>query len=478
MSWWSSWWWGVTSSPGERLRVWVGAAATWRIFDIIRQSSESAPRLDSPLWNHDHRHGQAMTWSSLTGPLLPSLSLTEKETMHPETQLIHVGRNTASAIHAINPPLVRTSTTVFSTLDEYKQAQRGIVFDGPRYGRSGTATTFELQRAMAELSGTETAIATSSGLAAITAVLSAHAGPGHRILVSAGIYGPTRAFCEEELVRAGTVIEYFSSSAELSALLCDDTSIVFVETPASLTMEMFDLVAISSAAHARGVPVACDSTWGTPVFLDAHALGVDISIHAATKFINGHSDLLLGLITGTYDALGRVRAHCDRNGTHAAPDVCWLTLRGVRTLAVRMQRHQTSALTVARRLEAHPAVRRVLFPALEADPGHKLWKSQFSGAAGPFTIELPPCSEATFARFIDHFALFGLGTSWGGFESLVMPAVPHHLRAIDGASDAPRLVRLHIGLENAEDLIEDLDSALSVLLYASGESGSHPTSDD
>ncbi|MEU6739615.1 trans-sulfuration enzyme family protein [Streptosporangium sandarakinum] len=383
--------------------------------------------------------------------------------MDRETLLVHAARQAATAAHSVSLPLVRTSTTVFDSFDAYKKAQSGLVFDGPRYGRSGTSTTFELQRAMARFANTETCIATSSGLAAITAVLAAHAGPGRHILVSAGVYGPTRVFCDKELVPSGTDVEYFAHDADVSSLLRDTTSLVFVETPASLTMEMWDVPAVCAAAHDRGVPVACDSTWGTPIFFDAHALGIDISIHAATKFINGHSDLLLGLITGTLDVLACVRAYCDRSGTHAAPDTCWLTLRGLRTLAVRMERHQRSALTVAQWLQSQPGVQRVLFPALDADPGYELWRSQFSGAAGPFTIELAPCGEDAFTRFIDHLSLFSLGTSWGGFESLVMPAVPHHLRALAAPADAPRLVRLHIGLESPRDLCDDLAAALAAL---------------
>lgn len=385
-----------------------------------------------------------------------------------DTLLIHAGRQSAAAAHSVNPPLVRTSTTVFESLAAYKQAQREQVFDAPRYGRSGTSTTFELQRAMAELAHTESCIATSCGLSAITAVLSAHAGPGRHILLSEGIYGPTRAFCINELAAAGTVIEVLPHGADASPFLRSETSLVFIETPASLSMEMLDVRAICAAARERGIPVACDATWGTPLFFDAHGLGVDISIHAATKFINGHSDLLLGLITGTVDALAKARAYCDRSGTHAAPDNCWLTLRGLRTLAVRLERHQRSALMVAKWLQQQAVVRRVLFPALESDPGHGLWASQFTGAAGPFTMELAPCSEPAFARFIDTLSLFSLGTSWGGFESLVMPAVPHHLRALAGADDAPRLVRLHIGLEDADELCADLAKAMAAMTADSG----------
>lgn len=389
--------------------------------------------------------------------------IAERDLMDRDTLLVHIAREAATATHSVSPPLVRTSTAVFDSFDAYKQAQSGLVFDGPRYGRSGTSTTFELQRAMAQFTSTETCIATSSGLAAITAVLAAYSGPGRHILVSAGVYGPTRVFCEKALVSTGTHVEFFAPDASVSSLLRDTTSLVFVETPASLTMEMWDVPAICAAAHDRGVPVACDSTWGTPIFFDAHALGIDISVHAATKFLNGHSDLLLGLITGTFDALADVRAYCSHSGTHAAPDACWLTLRGLRTLAVRMERHQHSALAVARWLQSQPGVQRILFPALDTDPGYELWCSQFSGAAGPFTIELAPCSEEAFTRFIDHLSLFSLGTSWGGFESLVMPAVPHHLRALATPADTPRLVRFHIGLESPQDLCDDLAAALAAM---------------
>ncbi|WP_246287999.1 trans-sulfuration enzyme family protein [Paraburkholderia sediminicola] len=409
----------------------------------------------------------------LTQACLPIKTNCSHHPMHIDTLLIHAARESAGAANSVNPPLVRTSTTVFDTLAAYKQAQRGLVFDGPRYGRSGTSTTYELQRAFATLACTETCIATSCGLSAITAVLGAHAGPGRHILLSDGVYGPTRVFCEKELALTGTSVEFFAAGVDVTSLLRDNTSLVFIETPASLTMEMFDVGAICTAAHERGIVVACDSTWGTPLFFDAHKLGIDISVHAATKFINGHSDLLLGLITGTLDALSAVRAYCDRSGAHAAPDACWLTMRGLRTLAVRLERHQSSALAVAKWLQTQPMVQRVLFPALETDPGHALWLSQFSGAAGPFTIELAPCSEAAFARFIDGLSLFSLGTSWGGFESLVMPAVPHHLRALPGSADAPRLVRLHIGLEDSQDLCNDLASALFVMQADEASARSH-----
>lgn len=381
--------------------------------------------------------------------------------MHTDTFLAHSGRETARAAQAINPPLVRASTVVFETLADYKHAHHQTVFDSPRYGRSGTSTTFELQRAMAALAGAQTCLATASGLSAIVAVLSAHAGPGKHLLLNDSVYGPTRIFCDRELAPMGTTVDYFPEGADITPYLRDNTSLVYIETPASLTMEMLDVRAVCAAARRRGVPVASDSTWGTPVFFDAHALGVHISIHSATKYINGHSDLMLGLITGSLDDLAGIRGFCDRSGVHAAPDVCWLALRGLRTLAIRLQRHQQTAMTIALWLQQQPQVKRVMFPALASDQGYALWRDQFSGAAGPFTFELVPCSETSFAAFIDALQLFSLGTSWGGYESLVLPAVPYHLRTLSVLPDEGRLVRLHIGLEDAEDLRGDLAQALT-----------------
>ena len=383
--------------------------------------------------------------------------------MHRDTALVHLGHTTAAAAQSVNPPIVRASTIVFDSLAAYKAAQRGRVFDSPRYGRSGTSTTFELQRAMATLEGTESCIATSSGLAALTAVLAAHAGPGRHLLLSEGVYGPARSFCDGPLAMGGTTVETFAAGEDPAPRLRDNTSLVLVETPSSLTMQMLDLRAVCTAAAARGIPVACDSTWGTPVFFRPHELGISLSVHAATKFIGGHSDVMLGLVTGPESAMAPVRRYCDQLGTHATPDACWTALRGLRTLAVRMQRHQQTADTVARWLQAQAQVLRVMYPALETDPGHALWRTQFSGAGGPFTIELQPCTEPRFERFIDSLRLFSLGTSWGGFESLVMPAIPHAQRGLVMQPDSGRLVRLHVGLEDAQDLCEDLARSLPLL---------------
>ncbi len=379
-----------------------------------------------------------------------------------DTKLAHLGRTSAHQQRSVNPPLVRASTTLFETVAEMREARAGVPFETPRYGIYGTTTTFELQTAMADLCNTESCIATASGLSAIAATLAAHAQPGSRILIERDIYEPTRIFAEREL-RQVCEVEYFSSTQDLDRLIDERTSLVFIEVPTSLTMRMIDIGQVRAIADRHGTPIACDSTWGTPLFFDAHGLGIDISIHAATKYIGGHSDIMLGLTTGSYDALASTREWCVRYGSTAAPDVCWLGLRGLRTLAVRLERHQASARDVGAWLEGQPQVQRVLYPALPSDPGHDLWRAQFSGAPGLLSIELGPCDQASYEGFIESLELFGLGASWGGFESLVLPAVPHEQRAAGAPSNDGRLVRLHIGLEDPRDLIADLEQALGHL---------------
>ena len=379
-----------------------------------------------------------------------------------DTKLAHLGRTSAKGHRTVNPPVARASTILFDSLDQLREARRDVPFETPRYGIYGTSTTFELQTAMAELCNTESCIATGSGLAAIAATLSAHAEPGSRLLIQGDVYEPARIFAEGELADSVELC-FFQTLEELEALATDHTSLIFIEVPTSLTMRVIDIGRVVEIARRVGAPIACDSTWGTPRFFDAHALGIDISIHAGTKYIGGHSDVMLGLTTGTYEALEPTRRWCVRYGSTAAPDVCWLGLRGLRTLSVRLERHQASALDVARWLEDQPQVVRVLYPALRSDPDHELWRAQFSGAPGLLTIELQSCDEAAYARFIESLELFGLGASWGGFESLVLPAVPQARRGLHPQPDEGRLVRLHIGLEDPADLVADLQQALGRL---------------
>jgi cystathionine beta-lyase len=376
-----------------------------------------------------------------------------------DTKLAHLGRESARDAQTVNPPVTRASTILFDSVDDLYGARGEVPYEANRYGIYGTNTQFELQSAMAELSNTESCLATASGLSAIAATLSAHATPGGRMLVQGDVYEPARVFAERELAQR-VDLHFFDTVEELEALATDDTSLIFIEVPTSGTIRVIDIERVARVARRVGAPLACDSTWGTPRFFDAHALGIDISIHAGTKYIGGHSDVMLGLTTGTYEALEPTRRWCVRHGSAAAPDVCWLGLRGLRTLSVRLERHQASALEVAAWLETHPRVVRVLFPALPSDPDHDLWRQQFGGAPGLFSFELEACGEAAYAACIESLELFGLGWSWGGFESLVAPAIPHARRGLKQQPDEGRLVRLHIGLEDPEDLIADLADAL------------------
>jgi len=377
------------------------------------------------------------------------------------TKLVHLGRATAKDSKTVNAPLVRASTIVFENLAAFKASYQEPIFTNLRYGRSGTSTVFELQHAMAELENVDACIATASGLSAAIAVISAHANLGQHILLSKGVYGPVKTFCDTELLKQGTSVSYFSQSDNIKDKIQHNTCLVYLEVPTSITMEMIDIKDVCKQAHDKGIPVACDSTWGTPSFFKPHQLGIDISLHAATKYINGHSDIMLGLITATNANMQPIRQWCDRYGSHASPDACWLTLRGLRTLAIRMEQHQKNTLFVANWLIKQEEIKAVIFPPFFTGKAFDLYQQQFSGCAGPFTIELKTCKEANFEKFINGLSLFGLGTSWGGFESLVMRAIDHQDRAKKVMLDHGRLVRLHIGLEAPQDLCQDLRNALN-----------------
>ncbi len=377
-----------------------------------------------------------------------------------DTALTHLGRKFATASQLVNPPIARASTVLFPSLAAFKASYRPAPFEAMRYGRSGTQTHFELQDMMCALEGAEACLLAPSGLNAIVSVLYAYATSGAHILVSDGVYGPTRDFCESILVASGVQVEFFPVGVDIASLIRENTVLVYIETPASLTMEMLDTRAICTAAHRRNVLVAADCSWGTPLFFHALALGIDISIHAATKYIIGHSDGMLGTVCGSRAALAPVRTWMAKAGVCVNPDGVSLALRGLRTLSVRLERHQRNAMQVANWLSAHSAVDKVLFPALESDHGNALWRRDFSGASSLFTFRLVSCTEEAFSAFFDALSLFGIGTSWGGFESLAMPAIPHSLRSAECLPDAGRLVRLHIGLEDPNDLIDDLKQAL------------------
>ena len=337
-----------------------------------------------------------------------------------ETTLVTAGRDTKAQKGFVNPPVVHGSTVLYPTADDL-HAHRGEF----QYGRRGTPTTKALQEALMALEGPQCAgvgIA-PSGLAAITTTLLAVLKAGDHLLVCDNAYRPTRNFCNGLLARYGVETSYFDPliGAGIAELFKPNTRAVLVEAPGSQSFEMPDIPAIAAVAHARGALVIDDNTWATPLFHRSLEQGVDISMQAATKYIGGHSDIMFGTISANAKAWPLVAEAIQLLGVCAGPDDVFLAMRGLRTLAVRLAQHHRSGLEMARWLAARPEVVRVLHPALESDPGHAIWKRDFTGASGLFSIVLKPAPQQAVDALLDTVELFGMGYSWGGFESLVIP---------------------------------------------------------
>lgn len=379
-----------------------------------------------------------------------------------DTLLAHLGRDPARYSGMVNTPVFRTSTVIFPDLESYEN-RKGGGYKSVRYGRHGTPTTFALEEAVARMEGGHQAVALPNGLAAIAASLISLTRKGGHLLVTDSVYAPARNFCERQLRVAGVDVEYYDPriGAGIAEKLRQDTVGVYCESPGSLTFEIQDIPAIAAAAHARGIPVLADNTWGTPYFFPSFERGVDISIHAATKYLSGHSDVMMGMVVTNERYWNPVREIVDDYGYGVSPDDCYLVLRGLRTMGVRLRQQMDNALLVARWLESSPHVARVSYPALETDPGHALWKRDFRGAASLFAVELKPASDAALTRFVNGLQLFGIGSSWGGYESLINVVRASAHRTATAWKPAGPVVRLHIGLEAPADLIADLDRALA-----------------
>lgn len=383
--------------------------------------------------------------------------------MKPATRILHAGRPSGGAGgQPVNPPVMRASTVLFPTVEAYDAADKNRYFE-MSYGRHGTSTSAALESAVAEMEGGYRAIVLPSGLAAISAALMSFARPGAHILVTDAAYGPTRNFCEKVLKGFGVAVEYYDPriGAGISALVRPETAAIYCESPGTASFEVQDIPAIAAAVAGRGIPVLNDNTWATPCLFPSFERGVDISIHAGTKYIVGHSDAMLGVIVCNERFWLKVREMVGLLGYATSPDDCYLALRGLRTLAVRLEKHQASALAVARWLESRDEVERVLYPALENDPGHALWKRDFTGASGLLGFRLKVAGREEAARFCNALDLFGIGASWGGYESLVsIPKPTRNASTIDGEGV---LLRIHVGLEDPGDLIADLEAALKVV---------------
>jgi cystathionine beta-lyase len=370
------------------------------------------------------------------------------------TKLIEGGRRKEWRGKLVNVAVERASTILFDDIAELEGSEPGL--GRYRYGLQGTATHWALAEALTELEpGAAGTALYSSGLAAITMPLLALLSSGDQLLAPDNVYGPTRRFCDTILKRLGIGTRYYDPliGSGISELIGENTRAILLESPGSQTMEVQDVPAICAVARERGIVTLLDNTWATPLFFPAIAAGVDVTIIAATKYVGGHADVMLGAATATEQYYRRIQTASWDLGQAVSADDAWLGSRGLRTMAVRLRRHEESALTIARWLKDRPEVGLVLHPALPDCPGHDYWKRDFKGSSGLFSFELKVDRET----FVNALKLFGIGYSWGGYESLVLPVDPY--RTI---TDPPagNLVRLHIGLEDVDDLIADLAAAL------------------
>lgn len=387
---------------------------------------------------------------------------------HDDTFLIHAGRAPDGFGGLVNTPACRASTLLVGSYDEWQQRRSG---GNPyaHYARFGTATTRAFEDMLAELEGAHGAQIFPSGLSACTHALMAFLTPGDHVLMTDNVYGPTRAFAQHTLSRMGIEVEFFAPSegADIAQRLRNTTRVVYLESPGSQTFEVSDVPAMAAAAHAIGAVVMMDNTWATPLFFKPFEHGVDVSIHAATKYLVGHSDAILGVATANARAWPTLQAGAQAFGQTAGPDDLFLAMRGLRTLSVRLQRHQETALLLAQRLQQHPAVARVLHPALPDAPGHAFWKRDFLGASGLFGVVLKPVADQdrALAQAFDQLQWFGIGLSWGGYESLALPVDPPPRAVTPWQTEGP-LLRLHAGLEDAEELWRDLAQALAAYVHS------------
>lgn len=387
--------------------------------------------------------------------------------MKDETKLVVAGRDPEANFGIVNAPVYHASTVLYPSLAALKgiMAARSKGERVVSYGRKGTPTTWSLEDAVAEVEGGYRTAVFPSGLAACSHAMMAYVATGDHILMTDSVYSPSRTFCDNVLKRMGVEVTYYDPliGAGIKDLIRSNTRIVYVEAPGSQTFEMQDIPTLSEIAHAHGAIVMMDNTWASPLFFKPFEHGVDVSIQAGTKYIVGHSDVMMGTVTTTQECWQQLQDATDFWGQTAGPDDVYLAQRGMRTLSVRLQQHMANGIAVAEWLKGRDEVHSVLHPALPDDPGHAIWKRDFLGASGLFSFRLKSVSMDAIAAFIDHLELFGMGYSWGGYESLVVYADPSSYRTVNQWDNTNPLIRLHIGLEAVDDLIEDLSNGFKRL---------------
>ncbi|MDM8354743.1 cystathionine beta-lyase [Pandoraea communis] len=379
------------------------------------------------------------------------------------TRLVKGGTHTTVVGgRAVNPPVVRASTVLFDTMDDMNDARRRRGTERMfTYGARGNPTGFALEDVVAELEGGYRTRLFPTGLAAISMVFLAYVRPGDHVLISDCVYQPLRHFVETFLKPWGVHVTYFrADGSDAEAYFTARTKLIYVETPGSLVYEMSDIPALADLAHRRGALLVADNTWGSGVQCRPLMLGADVSIMAATKYLSGHSDVMMGTVTTTQEVWQTLSTMADAQGVAVSPDDAYLVLRGTRTLAARLQMHERHALEIAHWLESLPDVARVFCPALPTHPGHALWQRDCLGTNGLISFEFASATTAQADRFVDALELFGIGASWGGFESLATVTNIAGTRTCEDWTSAGPVVRLHIGLEDPQDLIEDMTAAL------------------
>ena len=391
---------------------------------------------------------------------MPEATRDDRAALKMRTKLVHAGRKPSEQFGFVNTPIYRGSTVLYASYEDLEARRNRYT-----YGTYGTPTTEALENAWSEIADAATTVLTPSGLAAITIAILTAVKAGDHVLVTDSAYRPTRIFCDGVLRRMGVETTYYDPlvGGEIEALIRPNTSVVFLEAPGSQSFEIQDVPAIAAVAQRRGLCTILDNTWATPLFFPPHRAGIDMAVEAGTKYLSGHSDLLLGLVSANANWAGRLRDTFNAFAMCAGPEDVFLALRGLRSMDLRLREAERQGLALARWLAARPEVATVLHPALPDHPGHALWQRDFLGSSGLFSIVLKPCPRAAVGAMLDGLKLFGMGFSWGGFESLVVPFDCTPYRTATAWAPGGPALRFSVGLEDIGDLQTDLDAGFARL---------------